>query len=270
MKWAIFYEDSKVPPMENFTDGAHIFVFSTSVGYSQRIIPLEDEGWEVRDCLKIFNGKEDRQVALLRKPFKGTIASNVLKNGCGGLNINECRIKTNETRIGNPELSDCEQTAYGTGWQKSGTTPKEGRWPANLILTHTADCEYLGLKEVKGDGHAPKLSKGNPFGGVNEQPHDEHYFKHETVGDYLCQPNCPIRVMDSQSGISKSTGGRTTNISKTSTIYGGGKGLGQDLSPESVKGNPGKGDKGGASRFFFTADSRNQVVAYLRRMINPN
>ena len=92
MKWAIFYEDSKVPPMENFTDGAHIFVFSTSVGYSQRIIPLEDEGWEVRDCLKIFNGKEDRQVALLRKPFKGTIASNVLKNGCGGLNIDACRI----------------------------------------------------------------------------------------------------------------------------------------------------------------------------------
>jgi len=48
-----------------------------------------------------------------------------------------------------------------------------------------------------------------------------------------------------------SSGGRIANISKTSTIYGGGKGLGMDLSPESVKGNPGFGDSGSASRFFF-------------------
>ena len=234
MKWAIFYEDSKVPPMENFTDGAHIFVFSTSVGYSQRIIPLEDEGWEVRDCLKIFNGKEDRQVALLRKPFKGTIASNVLKNGCGGLNINACRISTDEkvkTSVG--------AGFGGTSLFKGGTRERkesevrQGRWPANLILTHSADCEYLGLKEVKGDGHAPKLSKGNPFGGVNEQPHDEHYFKHEMVGNYLCSPNCPVQLLNAQSQVPKSK-------------------------------------KAGAARFFFNADSRNQVVAYLRRMINPN
>jgi hypothetical protein len=241
MKWAIFYEDSKVPPMENFTDGAHIFVFSTSVGYSQRIIPLEDEGWEVRDCLKIFNGKEDRQVALLRKPFKGTIASNVLKNGCGGLNIDACRIQTKDKLIHGGPLrtnSGDEREGAALGMFQDGTPNtykqnSEGRFPANLILTHTADCEYLGLKEVKGDGHAPKLSKGNPFGGVNEQPHDEHYFKHEMVGNYLCSPNCPVQLLNAQSQVPKSK-------------------------------------KAGAARFFFNADSRNQVVAYLRRMINPN
>lgn len=60
-------------------------------------------------------------------------------------------------------------------------------------------------------------------------------------------------VLDEQSGITKSTGGRTANISKTSKIYGGGKGLGQDLSPDEVRGDPGKGDIGGASRFFYVA-----------------
>lgn len=233
MKWAIFYEDSKVPPMENFTDGAHIFVFSTSVGYSQRIIPLEDEGWEVRDCIKIFNGKEDRQVALLRKPFKGTIASNVLKHGCGGLNIDACRIGTDKIEAGRKGRKECSSNSYGKKLMGDKGDVSIGRWPANLILTHSADCEYLGLKEVKGDGHAPKLSKGNPFGGVNEQPHDEHYFKHETVGDYLCSPNCPVQLLNAQSQVPKSK-------------------------------------KAGAARFFFNAETRNQVVAYLRRMINPN
>lgn len=51
----------------------------------------------------------------------------------------------------------------------------------------------------------------------------------------------------------KSTGGRTANISKTSTIYGGGKGLGQDLSPDEVRGDPGYGDQGSAARFFYCA-----------------
>lgn len=57
-------------------------------------------------------------------------------------------------------------------------------------------------------------------------------------------------VLDEQSGVSVSSGGRTANISKTSKIYGGGKGLGQDLDPDLVKGDPGFGDIGGASRFF--------------------
>ena len=60
----------------------------------------------------------------------------------------------------------------------------------------------------------------------------------------------PVQELDRQSGSSKSTGGRIANISNTSIIYGGGQGLGQNLSSDSVKGDPGFGDEGGASRFF--------------------
>ena len=236
MKWGVFYEESEVPPMDNFTDGAHIFVFSTSMDYPQRIIPLEDDGWEVRDCLKIFNGKQDRQVALLRKPFKGTIASNVLKNGCGGLNIDDCRIGNivQDTSKNGRAASSHKATIFESGLKKDFEGQiTTGRFPANLILTHTPECKNQGFKQVKGDGHAPKLSKGNPFGGSNDQPHDEHYFKQETVGDYLCSPNCPVQLLNTQSQVPKSK-------------------------------------KAGAVRFFFNAETRNQVVAYLRRMINPN
>ena len=61
------------------------------------------------------------------------------------------------------------------------------------------------------------------------------------------------KVLDEQSGVSKSTGGRVCNISKTSKIYGGGSGLGQDIDPKDVAGDPGYGAVGGASRFFYCA-----------------
>jgi len=47
-----------------------------------------------------------------------------------------------------------------------------------------------------------------------------------------------------------SSGGRTCNISQTSFIYGGGKGLGQERDADEVRGDPGFGDTGGASRYY--------------------
>ncbi len=65
----------------------------------------------------------------------------------------------------------------------------------------------------------------------------------------------------------KSTGGRKANISKTSTIYGGGKGLGQDLSPDEVRGDPGFGDAGSAARFFKQCEFDAAELSERRRFI---
>lgn len=54
--------------------------------------------------------------------------------------------------------------------------------------------------------------------------------------------------------LGKSTGGRIANISHTSEIYGGGKGLGQrHLTADDVRGDPGYGDTGSAARFFYSS-----------------
>ncbi len=39
-------------------------------------------------------------IVMARKPFKGTVAENVLEHGTGGINIDECRVETN------PEVDD--------------------------------------------------------------------------------------------------------------------------------------------------------------------
>jgi len=64
---------------------------------------------------------------LIRKPLsEKTIAENVLKHGCGGINIKDCKIRHND----------------------SGKTIQQERFPSNFILSHNPDCEELKEKDI--------------------------------------------------------------------------------------------------------------------------
>ncbi len=83
-------------------------------------------------------------ILLVRKPFRGSVAENVLKNRVGGINIDGCRVPTDETlnggayaakgQRGSSAVFDGtkgmfapEKTAAGEYVQPSG------RWPGNLV-----------------------------------------------------------------------------------------------------------------------------------------
>jgi len=69
---------------------------------------------------------------LARKPFKGTVAGNVLEHGTGAINVDGCRVG-DEVRI-NPPGSINERVAMGGGWREdAGPTTAIGRFPANVI-----------------------------------------------------------------------------------------------------------------------------------------
>ncbi|WP_369982360.1 DNA methyltransferase [Serratia sp. P2ACOL2] len=80
-------------------------------------------------------------ITLARKPFKGSIASNVGVYGTGDLNIRECRIPLAEGESpydypNGPGGSDPNHMWRGRN-KGNGDSPKQGnpdgRWPANLI-----------------------------------------------------------------------------------------------------------------------------------------
>ena len=97
-------------------------------------------GWGT--CLK----PSFEPIIIARKPFKGSLVDNVIKNGVGGLNIDECRIEA----IDKEELqknwinrkvpagfNGDKSGIYGSG--KTNDTKKytpTGRFPANTILTY--------------------------------------------------------------------------------------------------------------------------------------
>lgn len=70
-------------------------------------------------------------IIVARKPFKGSLVDNVIKNGVGGINIDECRIETSDiNRKGGAT------TNGNIGYKPSTKTYNDGRFPANTILTY--------------------------------------------------------------------------------------------------------------------------------------
>ena len=108
---------------------------------------------------------------LVQKPIsESSIARNILKHGVGGLNIEACRIGTEESLSGgsvtttrkNPMSGDDRQGkslgmfAEGSARKDEWTQPT-GRYPANLVLSCSADCD--------GDNHSPDC----PVSVIGEQ-----------------------------------------------------------------------------------------------------
>ena len=77
-------------------------------------------------------------VVVARKPLVGTVAANVPAWGTGALNIDGCRIGTDDTSRHNKA-----EMGYGGGNlpQDYSTGSTSGRWPANVILDEHAAAE---------------------------------------------------------------------------------------------------------------------------------
>jgi len=90
-------------------------------------------------------------ITLLRKPLEGSVAENILNHGCGGINIDGCRVamaseadaaehryncEGGYKRQKNWHLNDMSKGTLAGGWkQPTGEPPQvQGRWPANFIL----------------------------------------------------------------------------------------------------------------------------------------
>jgi site-specific DNA-methyltransferase (adenine-specific) len=213
------------------------------------------EGWG--SALKPAN----EPIVLARKPLeKGlSIAENILKWGVGGINIDASRIglsKGDDSRLGGNgswKTPNMAKNVYEGGYEgKEVESSPLGRFPANIILTHHPDCECKGTKKIKpsnGSGKASEKGGGFSKGMFGDGTSDNigggftDAEGKEEVENWDCHEDCPIRILDEQSGISKSNP-RTTCERRTNSTHE--YGFKSDAySPHS--------DTGGASRFFYVA-----------------
>src|SRR5690606_886155 len=98
-------------------------------------------------------------IILARKPLAGTVAANVLEHGTGALNIDACRVGTDSTRRTQKGSTKAWEGGAFSGDRINGSDT--GRWPTNLVFTHSALC-------------------------VENGP---------------CEPDCPVAELDRQSGV---------------------------------------------------------------------
>lgn len=161
---------------------------------------------------------------LCRKPLDGTLAANTLKHGVGGLNIYGCRVgvEGGTRAVGS---SPNNNNVYGDGMGGQAYEPAGGRWPANLLLSHSPSCVHL-----------------------------------DTADDtdlWACVPGCPVRAMDAQSGIGFSSVRKPTGKDDRESKNG------SNMVIRRIDDKPrGANDAGGASRFFMRFDPNDAPFIY--------
>ena len=115
-------------------------------------------------------------IIVARKPFKGTVAGNVLEHGTGALNIDGCRIGTSKEV---PKSVSIGKEGYqgdfsGAGKADcSGFDANIGRWPANVV--HDGSEEVMEAFDHAGERRgATSNSRGHTgafdFGTAERQP----------------------------------------------------------------------------------------------------
>jgi len=194
-------------------------------------------------------------IVVAMKPLDGTFAANALEHGVAGINVDGCRIQHKTVGSGNladnPHLRESiKQTGSMFGCNQEGKTDVSGRWPANLVLSHHPDCVRRGVKKVKKGGGGGQASRDlkvedNWFGCKDNAFSTSHYAADgtETVEDWECVEDCPVRMLDEQSGMLRARG----NINATQRRKGSWFGA------EGENGPVDSSDTGGASRFFYCA-----------------
>jgi site-specific DNA-methyltransferase (adenine-specific) len=196
---------------------------------------------------------------LARKPPKTTVAANAIKHGTGGLAIDACRISHASAKdLASHEASVAAIKARGgsmaNSWKNSSDLAGAndvstlGRWPANLMLSHSDECRPIGTKIAKGHKGYPNGPGGKSPLFMGESKTESRTTPHAGVPDaeavaYDCAPGCPVKLLDEQSGDRPGMSGGGVHRAD----YAGGMFGGIDSATTA------RGDSGGASRFFFVA-----------------
>jgi len=113
-------------------------------------------------------------IVLARKPFKGTVAANVLEWGTGAINVDGCRVgATVETWPVSRSFAPGISSGYTNGKAKGPTQPTgdapQGRFPANLI--HDGSDEATeGMGDASRYFYCAKASKKDRDAGLDTEP----------------------------------------------------------------------------------------------------
>ncbi len=164
-------------------------------------------------------------IVLARKPRLATYAATAVEHGSGAFNIDEGRVGTEATLRTNGKTAIW--AAGGMNSAQGGST--QGRWPANLLLSHSPGCVRRGERRVKSGIAVRKtgISDAGMFAFGNRGPEPDMTYADadglETIADWDCVPDCAVRLLGEQSGERKA-GGVVTGAPQSHTgesgIYG--------------------------------------------------
>lgn len=258
--------------------GEHVVL----VGGPQDALAARQEGLQVRDTLLLLlPGGRVLTAFLCRRPLGSgmTVAENVLRYGAGGLWIDGCRVacepgdRTDRLGGNTPKwgTNTYAKDAYSLAARAASPANPSGRWPTNILLVHGPGCRRVGDKRVKASNQPGSVGGLRHTHTYAQDSYSKKYERTErqcyadpdgleTVAAWDCQPDCPVRLLDEQSGDRPTGPGGLTRVNDNSPTYSG---------PASSQDRQtvGYADAGGASRFYPQFQSLTEALAWLARLI---
>lgn len=226
-------------------------------------------------------------IVVARKPMAGTLARNLLGHGTGTLNIDAGRVahasvadlaeSEGKNRHADFGSGPRDNHVYGTDERdradQGNYDGRDGRFPPNVIFTHSPGCQPAGTRRVRGTNVPGSCSAGGQHGayspigaqGKSEMPYYADADGMETVEAWDCvtDGSCPVAELDRQSGARPGCHPQRdlSDSSGTETVYG------QNMKViQAGTARDGYGDTGGASRFFHAfpaADDDHPLPAFI-------
>ena len=112
-------------------------------------------------------------IVMARKPFKTSVAENVLTYGVGGINIDECRIEGikegDPTRFQNVKRSGGSISIFANGGlDNDNVIEQNGRFPANIIHDGSAEA-VSGFPDTTSGGSCLTANRKNEYNDYTYQ-----------------------------------------------------------------------------------------------------
>jgi site-specific DNA-methyltransferase (adenine-specific) len=271
--WIAWLSEAMTQALRVCKPGAHAFVWALPRTSHWTAMALEDAGWEVRDRIAHHFGSgfpKNKDLGdgvgtalkpstedwwLCRKALSGSTTACHLEYGTGGINVDACRIAGTKPVMERTDTVVAAKSMSGesTGSTNTGEVTSEGRWPANVVLSHLEECEVVGTRTFKGDQRDTGNGKRpGGFADVGAESGDgepnEPVYGDEEVVEWNCAPGCPVAELDVQSGERRSAGEYSKGNKGGANDFQGPASINIDgLSAAQYA------DSGGASRFFYCA-----------------
>lgn len=133
--------------------GGHLLAFGGTRTWHRLAVAVEDAGFEIRDSIAWLHSQgfpKSKQhlkpafepVVVARKPLVGPVAGNVAVHGTGALNIDGCRLASDD--VPQPFRSSRKSSGgilNGTAQAREQYQPDAGgRWPANVVLDEDTEA----------------------------------------------------------------------------------------------------------------------------------
>lgn len=141
--------------------------------------------YEIRKASNEWNGwgtalkPSFEPIIVARKPIKGTVLDNIIENGVGGINIDECRIGDEVIKGGTMPKMNAQSDGiniYNFGKKNAERLERKdsiGRFPANTILTYDeTDYDEVcgGFPNTKSSKRSSKYNKDTEYTNTYTPP----------------------------------------------------------------------------------------------------